>query len=47
MSRNLVPQTAVRIPPDLKEQLKEKAEREHWSLNQAVIEAIKLLIKDE
>lgn len=47
MGGNKVPLTPIRIPEDLKEELKEIAKREHWSMNQAVIEAIKLLIAEK
>lgn len=39
------PYTAVRLPDTLKEQLKEIAELEHWTQNQALIEATKLLVE--
>jgi uncharacterized protein (DUF1778 family) len=41
---NKTPQTAIRIPPDIKEQIKDIAELEHWNFNQAMLEAAKLLI---
>jgi predicted DNA-binding protein len=44
MSKNKIAQTPIRIPPDLKEKLLEVAEMEHWTMNQALLEAIKLLI---
>ena len=47
MGTNKVPQTPLRIPNELKEQLKEIAQREHWTLNQTMIEAIKLLIAEK
>lgn len=47
MGRNTVPQTNVRIPEQLKEQLRERAEREHWTMTTAIVEAIKLLLKTE
>lgn len=44
---NKVSPTSVRIPPDLKKQLEEIAASEHWTFNQSVVEAIKLLVKEK
>ena len=37
--------TSVRIPPELKIQLEAIAKKEHWNFNQSIVEAIKLLVK--
>jgi predicted transcriptional regulator len=47
MGKNKIAQTPIRIPPDLKEKLLEIAEREHWTMNQAMLEAIKILIANK
>lgn len=47
MGTDRLPQVHVRIPHDLKEQLEEVAKRERWTVNQAMIEAIKLLIAEK
>lgn len=39
--------TAFRIPNKLKDQVNKLAEKEHWTFNQAIIEAVKLLIKSK
>ena len=39
--------TSVRLPPDLKKQLEAIAEKEHWSFNQSIIEAVKFLVKEK
>lgn len=44
MERKIQP-TSVRIPPELKIKLEAIAEREHWSFNQSIIEAIKVMVK--
>lgn len=44
---NKIATTCIRIPPDLKEQLREIAETEHWTFNQTVVEAIKSLIEKQ
>lgn len=41
------PQTYVRLPEHLKEQLKVIAKNEGWTMNQAMIEAVKLLVKQK
>jgi non-homologous end joining protein Ku len=36
---------SLRLPKEIREQVKEIAEKEHWTFNQAMVEAAKLLIE--
>lgn len=47
MKDHKVPQIHVRLPQELREQLDEISKREHWTLNQAMIEAVKMLLKSK
>lgn len=37
--------TTIRLPKELRNELENVAKSEHWSFNQAVVEAVKLLVK--
>lgn len=41
------PQINFRLPESLKDELTELAKREHWNLNQTMIEAVKLLLANK
>lgn len=38
---------SIRLPEELKAQMDEVSEKEHWNFNQSVIEAIKRLVKNQ